>query len=123
MPPPTPGSTDARPPGRLESLRHPLAVTAFSALLAGWLIPGFAHQWQDRQKERELKRGLATQLDRDATTAVVAGRILIDRRFPEAQTTEARRLEHASDSVVAAAREHERDAAARTFIGTFSAWL
>ncbi len=101
-------------------------------MVAGWLLPPFAHQWQDRQKERELKRELATQLDGDATKTVIAGRILIDRRFPEAQTTEARLLDlrtavpadrAAARSALAAARERERDAGATTYIDTLSSWL
>lgn len=113
-------------------LRHPLAITAASALLAGWLLPPFAHQWQDRQKERELKRELATQLDRDATKTVIGGRILVDLRFPEAQTTEARLLDlqaaaptgrAAARAALTAARERERDAGATTYIETLSSWL
>jgi hypothetical protein len=113
-------------------LRHPLALAAASALVAGWVLPAFAHQWQDRQKERELKRELATQLDRDTTTAVIAARELIDRRFPEAQTTDARFIDlkaatpsarGSARTAFAAARERERDARTIVYIHDFTSWL
>jgi hypothetical protein len=115
-----------------ELLRHPLAITAVSALLAGWLLPAFAHQWQDRQAERELKRELATQLDRDVTTTLINARLLIDRRFPEAQTGDVRlrelRRARLADRTPAraayrAARERERVAGTETFVRTLSAWF
>jgi hypothetical protein len=115
-----------------DVLRHPLAITAISALLAGWLLPAFAHQWQDRQAERELKRELATQLDRDVTTAVIDARLLIDRRFPEGQTGDVRLQELRSvpqaertraRAAYRAARERERIAGTETFVRTLSAWL
>jgi hypothetical protein len=115
-----------------DVLRHPLAITALSALLAGWLLPAFVHQWQDRQAERELKRELATQLDRDVTTTVIDARLLIDRRFPEAQTGDVRlgelRRAPLADRTRAraayrAARERERVAGTQTFVRTLSAWF
>jgi hypothetical protein len=102
-----------------------------SALLIAWLVPAFAHQWQDRQTERELKRDIATKLDSDTTHTVIATRILIERLFPEAQTTDARAEEVAAgstprayaDDALRSARERERDAAARTWVKTFEDWL
>ena len=114
------------------AFRHPLAITALSALAASLLIPAFTHQWQDRQKERDLKTELATSLDELTTRAVVAARIVIERRFREAQTTDARQedLDAAAEGRrPQAARAHrralerERDAAASTFIQLFSDWL
>ncbi len=102
------------------------------ALAASLLIPAFTNQWQDRQKERDLKTELATSLDELTTRAVIAARVVIDRRFREAQTTDAREdeLEAASREERAQAAkayrlaaERERDAAAATNIQLFSDWL
>ncbi len=114
------------------ALKHPLTITALGALAASLLIPAFTNQWQDRQKERDLKTELAANLDELTTRSVVAARIVIERRFREAQATDARRdeLEAASkrnrpEALLAYRRavERERDAAAATYIQLFSEWL
>jgi hypothetical protein len=51
-------------------LRHPLVVALVSALIASILIPLFTRQWQDRQKELDLKRDLVQQIAAASTTAV-----------------------------------------------------
>lgn len=51
-------------------LAHPLVVTAVSALLASVLIPLFTRQWQDRQKELDLKRNLVETIAGSSTSAV-----------------------------------------------------
>jgi hypothetical protein len=101
--------------------------------VAGWLLPPFAHQWQDRQKERDLKRELATQLDRDITTAVISAQLLLTRQFPEAQTAIVRKRERDDASSPGrreklnaeyeAASEREREAGTRTFVRDASAWF
>jgi hypothetical protein len=114
-----------------EVLRHPLAIAALSALVAGWLLPAFAHQWQDRQKERDLKRELATELDRDVTGTVIAAQLLMTRAFPEAQTADVRRAEYErarpTDGRARAsyldALERERAAGTEAFVRVLSAWL
>jgi len=114
------------------ALRHPLAITAAGALVASLLIPAFTKQWQDRQEERELKTELAAEMDERTTRTVIASRILIDRRFREAQATDARRdelQEAAGASRKPAARalvlalETERDAGAAAHIELFADWL
>ena len=119
--------------GVRDALRHPLAITAASALVAGWLLPAFAHQWQDRQKERELKRDLAIQLDRDATSTVIAAQLLVTRQFLEAQTATVRMEERdargpgtSRDGLAAAydaAFERARLAGASAHIGNLTQWL
>jgi hypothetical protein len=113
-------------------LGHPLAVTAFSVLAASLLIPALTNQWQDRQKARDLKTDLATSTDELTTRAVIAARINIDRRFREAQATDARKeeLERASGPQRQRARtayrvavEKERDAVAASNIELFEEWL
>jgi hypothetical protein len=57
--------------GRIAGwLAHPLVVAALSALLASVLIPLFTRQWQDRQKELDLKRSLVESIAGSSTTAV-----------------------------------------------------
>jgi hypothetical protein len=114
-----------------EILRHPLAIAAVSALVAGWLFPAFAHQWQDRQKERDLKRELATELDRQVTETVVAAQLLMTRAFPEAQAADLRRAEYEkalpTDRSARAsyldALERERAAGTEAFVRVLSDWL
>jgi hypothetical protein len=113
-------------------LAHPLAIAAVTALIAGWLVPAFAHQWQDRRDERELKREIATELDRGATRTVIASQLLIARLFPEAQTSDVRREEYRrargadrAASLVAyrEARERERVTGTESVVRTLSDWL
>jgi hypothetical protein len=101
-------------------------------VIGGWLIPAFAHQWQDRKSERDLKHEIATNLDHDLTAAVIQARVLIDRRFPEAQTTDARNTDlhkaasptrAAAQTALAAATERERDVGATEYIRGLSSWL
>jgi hypothetical protein len=116
-----------------DALRHPLAIAAASALVAGWLLPAFAHQWQDRQKERELKRELAIQLDRDATSTVIAAQLLVTGQFPEAQTATVRMEERdatspgtARDELAAAydaAVERARVAKTSAHVDNLTEWL
>jgi hypothetical protein len=79
--------------GRPTFSAHPLGIAAPSALIGGWLVPAFAHQWQDRQKERDLKREIASDFDCDVTRTVIASQLLLARLFPEAQTSDVRRRE------------------------------
>jgi hypothetical protein len=114
------------------ALRHPLVITLFSALIAGWLFPAFSRQWQDRQKVRDLKNGLVTRVDEATTRTIVATRFLVDRRSRAAQTTDerAQALAHSSTDTrsrasaeLDAALERERDATATAYIALLSDWL
>jgi hypothetical protein len=131
-----PGSSTGKKPDRAASLkaglRHPLAITALSALAATLLLPAFTNQWQDRQRERDLKTDLATSLDELTTRTVIAARFVIDRRFREAQTTEARKAELTAAPprqrlrarrAYRLALEKERDAAAASYIQLLADWL
>jgi hypothetical protein len=55
---------------RTAWLSHPLVVTFAGAILASILVPLFTRQWQDRQKELDLKRDLVQQIAGSSTTAV-----------------------------------------------------
>jgi hypothetical protein len=53
-------------------------VTLAGAILAAVLIPLFTRQWQDRQKELDLKRALVAQIAESSSTAV-RGAISVER--------------------------------------------
>lgn len=105
---------------------------AATALVASWLVPAFTKQWHDRQAERTLKADLVARLDEATTQTVVGARILIERRFREALTTDARKdeLDAARGRERAraagaheAARERERDARNGAYLQLFGDWL
>ena len=58
-------------------LKHPLVIACLGALFAAFLLPFVTRQWQDRQKELELKQGLVDQIATTTTTAVRRGVSLI----------------------------------------------
>jgi hypothetical protein len=51
-------------------LRHPLVIAALAAAFSALLIPHFTRQWQDRQREQELKQSLLEEISTSSTTAV-----------------------------------------------------
>jgi hypothetical protein len=51
-------------------LRHPLVIAGLAAAFSALLIPQFTRQWQDRQREKELKQSLLEQISTSSTTAV-----------------------------------------------------
>jgi hypothetical protein len=64
----------APPPSRAATaLRHPIVVgvllAIISGVLASVLLPALTQVWQDRPRELALKRGLVTQIAREATKA------------------------------------------------------
>jgi hypothetical protein len=56
----------------LVSLAQPLVLLFAGAILTGLLLPGLARQWQDRQKEIELKTGLVSELSESIVEIVMA---------------------------------------------------
>jgi hypothetical protein len=64
-------ATEASRAARL--LGHPLVITLFGAVLAALVLPPLTRSWQDRQKELELKRDLASQIAKASTVAVRRG--------------------------------------------------
>src|SRR5262245_53195343 len=63
-------------PRRRRWLRIPTAliVTLIGIALTAWLLPAFTHQWDDRQKARQLQADLAQQIS--IASANVLGEIL-----------------------------------------------
>jgi hypothetical protein len=52
----------------LQSLAHPIVLLCVGAAISGYLIPYITRQWQDHQKELEVKIGLVSQISDSVTT-------------------------------------------------------
>lgn len=51
-------------------LRHPLVIAALAATFSALLIPQITREWQDRQKEQDLKQSILQEVSTSSTTAV-----------------------------------------------------
>jgi hypothetical protein len=60
-----------------EILAHPLVLLVIGAALTGVLIPFFTRQWQDRQKELELKTALVSELSEAIMEIVMAVQFIV----------------------------------------------
>jgi hypothetical protein len=56
-----------------QFFRHPLVITVLAGVFSALLIPQITREWQDRQKEQELKQSLLDVISTDTTTAVRQG--------------------------------------------------
>jgi hypothetical protein len=63
-------------------LPRTVLVTAGLTLLTAWLFPALTHQWQDRQKARELSAGLVTQVGKETSQALVTSDFFSGGRPP-----------------------------------------
>jgi hypothetical protein len=68
--------------GRRISVPKPLLATVAATLATAWIFPALSHQWQDRQKAKELTAGLVTQVGSDTSGALVTSSFLTNNRFP-----------------------------------------
>jgi hypothetical protein len=64
--------------GHVQVLRHPLFIAVAAAVLGSILIPQITREWQDRQKENDLKQSLLEEISTSSTTAVRQGVSLVD---------------------------------------------
>jgi hypothetical protein len=55
----------------LKSLSHPLLLLIVGAIITSLIIPNFTRQWQDHQKELELKTNLVSEIS-DAVASLLA---------------------------------------------------
>jgi hypothetical protein len=82
-----PVETRRRHPGRF-GLAWPswvpktVLVTLGLTLLSAWLFPALTHQWQDRQKARELSAGLVTQISKQTSQTLVTSDFFSGGRAP-----------------------------------------
>ena len=67
---------------RLWWLPKPILLTLFGAAISAWLVPAFTRQWQDRQKEREIKVALVADIGDSTSDALVTSQYLANRAFP-----------------------------------------
>jgi hypothetical protein len=66
---------------RRVSVPKPLLATVAATLATAWIFPALSHQWQDRQKAKELTAGLVTQIGSDTSAALVTSSFLTNNRF------------------------------------------
>lgn len=75
-----------RGPGLLARRRVPLTksilATVAATLATAWLFPALSHQWQDRQKAKELTAGLVSRIGNQTSQALVTSSFLTYNRFP-----------------------------------------
>ena len=67
---------------RRLSLPKPLLATVAATLATAWIFPALSHQWQDRQKAKELTAGLVSQMGSHTSEALVTSSFLTNNRFP-----------------------------------------
>ena len=67
---------------RLWWVPKTLLFTLFGAAISAWLIPAFTRQWQDRQKEREIKVALVSDIGDSTSDALVTSQYVANRAFP-----------------------------------------
>ena len=67
---------------RLWWLPKPVLLTLFGAAISAWLIPAVTRQWQDRQKEREIKVALVADISDSTSDALVTSQYVANRAFP-----------------------------------------
>ena len=67
---------------RRLSLPKSILATVAATLATAWLFPALSHQWQDRQKAKELTAGLVSQIGSNTSEALVTSSFLTYDRFP-----------------------------------------
>jgi hypothetical protein len=63
-------------------LPKPILITLFGAAISAWLVPAFTRQWQDRQKEREIKVALVSDIGDSTSDALVTSQYVANQAFP-----------------------------------------
>src|SRR5262245_57180663 len=58
-----------------EALQHPLLLLLVGALISSWIIPSFTRQWQDHQKELELKSDLVGKIGDAVANMVIKAQV------------------------------------------------
>lgn len=70
----------------------PLLITLFGAAISAWLVPAFTRQYQDRQKEREIKVALVSAIGDSTSDALVTSQFIAAGTFPKGGQGEFNRL-------------------------------
>ena len=79
-----PGTDVAEPRGKRSRrarigsfVKHPLVLVILGGVFSALLIPQITREWQDRQREQEIKQSLLEEISTSATTAVREGNSLV----------------------------------------------
>jgi hypothetical protein len=79
-------STPRGGPGLLARRRawlpKSVLATVAATLATAWLFPALSHQWQDRQKAKELTAALVSQIGSNTSQALVTSSFITYNRFP-----------------------------------------
>jgi hypothetical protein len=70
----------------------PVLITLFGAAVSAWLVPAFTRQYQDRQKEREIKVALVSEIGDATSDALVTSQFLAAQTFPQGGQAEFNRV-------------------------------
>ncbi len=57
-----------------KQLKHPFVLLIVGALISSLIVPYFTHQWQDNQKQLELKTALADDINKAVSDSTVTAR-------------------------------------------------
>lgn len=63
----------------------PILMVLFGAAISAWLVPAFTRQWQDRQKEREIKVALVSEISDSTSNALVTSQFVANRALADGQ--------------------------------------
>ena len=74
----SPSGLLARSAGRLPKS---ILVTAAVTVATAWLFPALSHQWQDRQKAKEVTAAIVSRIGSDTSQALVTSSFLTYNRF------------------------------------------
>ena len=77
---------------RWRGSSKPVLITLFGAAVSAWLVPAFTRQYQDRQKEREIKVELVSQIGHSTSDALVTSQFIAAQTFPRGGQSEFNRL-------------------------------
>jgi hypothetical protein len=64
----------------------PVLMLLFGAAVSAWLVPAFTRQWQDRQKEREIKVALVSEIGDSSSDALVTSQFVASGALTSGQT-------------------------------------
>lgn len=83
------GAPPAAVPSRWRSLwaraPKPVLMVLFGAAISAWLVPAFTRQWQDRQKEREIKVALVSEIGDSTSDVLVTSQFVASQALTDGQ--------------------------------------
>ena len=83
------GAPPTAVPSRWRSLwaraPKPVLMVLFAAAVSAVLVPAFTRQWQDRQKEREIKVALVSEIGDSTSDALVTSQYVASQALPNGQ--------------------------------------